>query len=514
MGAARQVMPQGGQPGVTVEPTKGNYTSTAPTGWSGSNTGDQAFTLQATPAFQQVAYLNSGPGGTLSQTFTTSANTGSGYEFAVLLNIGNRIDTGTTPSGTVTVTLSAGGVEIGEGIFTAGAVGTSQQLSFVTGNIDPVSLSNQNITLSIGNGVNAQTVVGDAIVEAVSNLLIDGNFADVNLASGASGVTTEPTKGNYTSTPAAGWSGSDTGAQDFTPAASTFFANQVAEYVNSGTLSQTFTAPNIASGPNVLMVSLDVGTRLDEAPTTGSVTVAAAVNGTTIGQATFNAASVAAGGGALLQFTTEDLDALGDGGKQVTLTITNDATHQIIVGNVSVVPALNFDVASGQTATDTTAITGPGIVLTGGGTLVLNNGGNSYSGGTIIEQGKLSIAAAGDIGTGTLTLGNGTTIDGPHGRIDRRYRHAQLHADISSFGPQVAARKSAQITTILAMTSPAKGSTAARIVSPIAASSGGARSRVARHPARACALVSASAIARSRDPFVSSGAISAQLNAR
>ncbi len=218
------------------------------------------------------------PGGTLSQTFTTSANPGSGYEFVVSLNLGSRLDT-PTPSGTATVILSAGGVEIGEATYNAGAVGASQQLTFYTGNIDPLSLANQNITLSISNGTNTQLVVGDAIVEAVSNLLVDGNFNDVNLASGAPGVTTDPTRGNFTGTPA-GWSGSNTGAQAFTSFASNFFGGQVAEWVNGGgTLSQSFTAPNVTSGPNLLMVSLDVGTRNDEAPSSGPVTITATVNG-------------------------------------------------------------------------------------------------------------------------------------------------------------------------------------------------------------------------------------------
>ena len=160
------------------------------------------------------------------------------------------------------------------------------------------------------------------------------------------------------------------------------------------------------------MVSLDIGTRLDKPPSSGPVTVTATVNGASIGQATYDVTtSTPPGSGTVLQFTTQDLNALGDGGDQVTLTITNGTGAQIIVGDVSVVPALSFNVASGQTITDTDQITGPGIVLTGGGTLVLDNAANSYSGATIVEQGKLSIGATGDIGTGTLTLGNGTTLD-------------------------------------------------------------------------------------------------------
>ena len=63
------------------------------------------------------------------------------------------------------------------------------------------------------------------------------------------------------------------------------------------------------------------------------------------------------------------------------------------------------------------------------------------------------------------------------GRINRRYCDAKSHtllpvSDID-YDP-VAARKRAQITTILAMTSPANGSTAARIAAAVVGSIGGA----------------------------------------
>ena len=162
----------------------------------------------------------------------------------------------------------------------------------------------------------------------------------------------------------------------------------------------------IDTHPDLLMVSLDVGTRLDEAPSSGPVTVTATVNGVTIGQTTYDVTtSTTPGSGTVLQFTTQDLNALGDGGKQVTLTMTNGTSAQIIVGDVSVVPALSFNVASGQTITDTNQITGPGIVLTGGGTLVLENNNNTYTGGTIVQNGTLLID--GSIANSAVTVGSG-----------------------------------------------------------------------------------------------------------
>jgi hypothetical protein len=63
------------------------------------------------------------------------------------------------------------------------------------------------------------------------------------------------------------------------------------------------------------------------------------------------------------------------------------------------------------------------------------------------------------------------------GQIDHGYRYSQLHAAClrlrAAYGP-VAARKTAQITTILAITSPANGSTAERIDALVVASTGGA----------------------------------------
>ena len=167
----------------------------------------------------------------------------------------------------------------------------------------------------------------------------------------------------------------------------------------------------IDTHPDLLMVSLDVGTRLDEAPSSGPVTVTATVNGVTIGQTTYDVTtSTTPGSGTVLQFTTQDLNALGDGGKQVTLTMTNGTSAQIIVGDVSVVPALSFNVASGQTITDTNQITGPGIVLTGGGTLVLENNNNTYTGGTIVQNGTLLID--GSIANSAVTVDSGAVIGG------------------------------------------------------------------------------------------------------
>ena len=54
---------------------------------------------------------------------------------------------------------------------------------------------------------------------------------------------------------------------------------------------------------------------------------------------------------------------------------------------------------------------GLGLEKIGSGTLTLNNGSNSYAGGTTILGGTLSLGATGALGTSAVTAYNGTTID-------------------------------------------------------------------------------------------------------
>jgi hypothetical protein len=158
-------------------------------------------------------------GSTLSQMFTATENAIGGYQFVVALNLGTRLDGG-TPTGSATVTLSYGSVVIGETTFNAGAVtsGTETQLSFVTQNLSTVGLGGQTLALAITNQVNQQVLVGDVVVQNLrnavidNNVLLDGNFQDVNLTSGASGVSYDPVRGDYTGTAPPGWSITSGGA--------------------------------------------------------------------------------------------------------------------------------------------------------------------------------------------------------------------------------------------------------------------------------------------------------------
>ena len=62
-------------------------------------------------------------------------------------------------------------------------------------------------------------------------------------------------------------------------------------------------------------------------------------------------------------------------------------------------------VGAGSTQTISDKVTGPGrIILLGGGTLVLNNSANDFTGGVIISNGVLRADASGAFGTGPISL--------------------------------------------------------------------------------------------------------------
>ncbi len=110
---------------------------------------------------------------------------------------------------------------------------------------------------------------------------------------------------------------------------------------------------------------------------------------------------------------------LGNGGtvnlaEGTTLSFTAGGTY---THDVTVTGDPIFD-TNGNTVTENGQITDGGspppgeVVVTGGGTLVLGNAANSYSGGTtVIEGSTVSVAADGDLGAaaGGVTLGDATT---------------------------------------------------------------------------------------------------------
>jgi autotransporter-associated beta strand protein len=95
-------------------------------------------------------------------------------------------------------------------------------------------------------------------------------------------------------------------------------------------------------------------------------------------------------------------------GTALDLTGTFTLTHAIVVTGDP-----TFDVAFGKTCTVNAQITGAGDVeKTGGGTLILSNGNNNYTLGTVIHAGTLDIATAGAAGASTHDITFGTNETG------------------------------------------------------------------------------------------------------
>jgi len=111
----------------------------------------------------------------------------------------------------------------------------------------------------------------------------------------------------------------------------------------------------------------------------------------------------------------------GSGGGPITLLNAgvSDATVTVLAGShaihadVTLGSSAIFDVAAGSTLSLHTAIsgtTGKTLTKTGAGTLNLL-GNNTYLGNTLITGGLVAISSAGALGSGTVTLSNGSTLD-------------------------------------------------------------------------------------------------------
>ena len=95
------------------------------------------------------------------------------------------------------------------------------------------------------------------------------------------------------------------------------------------------------------------------------------------------------------------------GNTQSTLTINNSAadTFTGIIGVNTAVPLVN----PGAAVPEPTGLGNIAVVKSGVGTLILA-GANTYTGGTTINGGTMEIAPGGSIGTGALTVANGTLM--------------------------------------------------------------------------------------------------------
>ena len=113
------------------------------------------------------------------------------------------------------------------------------------------------------------------------------------------------------------------------------------------------------------------------------------------------------------------------------LTQTCLAADLVITGNHPVT------VTSGETTVISEKVTGSGtLVVLGGGTLVLNNGNNDFSGGVIVSNGVLRADAAGCLGSGPVQLEGNATI-----------RQVQFNANGAAFGNDITLKDASSTKT-------------------------------------------------------------------
>jgi autotransporter-associated beta strand protein len=96
------------------------------------------------------------------------------------------------------------------------------------------------------------------------------------------------------------------------------------------------------------------------------------------------------------------IEPAGSGGQNLSIS------NAIILG-----ASQTWTIGSGITMTASGVVSGAGEALTvaGAGTLVLSDGSNSYSGGTIINGGTVQVGANGALGTGAVSVGSGGALD-------------------------------------------------------------------------------------------------------
>ena len=110
-----------------------------------------------------------------------------------------------------------------------------------------------------------------------------------------------------------------------------------------------------------------------------------------------------------------DNTTLGVAASGGPITLSNDIILDTMYSPVT------FDTSNGDlTLNGYISGYGPGLIKTGGGTLTLNNGSNDFQGGLTVNAGTLLLGASssfdgsnvtsGPVGTGTLTMENGTTL--------------------------------------------------------------------------------------------------------
>ncbi|HEV3443083.1 MAG TPA: DUF4214 domain-containing protein [Gemmataceae bacterium] len=150
----------------------------------------------------------------------------------------------------------------------------------------------------------------------------------------------------------------------------------------------------------------EAGGTIVQFPGTGGATSVDNISGLVVDQIHFT------GDGNTISGTT----ALGISGATLSTNLQNDAGTNTLDSSLAIAlsgGSFRATVTAGQVTIAGTISGNQALVLnSGNGTLVLANSANTYSGGTTINSGTLSVAADGDLGvaTGSVTINNGATL--------------------------------------------------------------------------------------------------------
>jgi fibronectin-binding autotransporter adhesin len=393
--------------------------------------GSSDFTLSGTNLYTGDTNVN---GGTLS--ISSDANLGNGGT----VNLAEGTTLSFLAGGTYTHAITVAGDPTFD--TNGNTVTENGQITDATGGPPPGEvLVTGGDTLVLGNALNSYSGGTTVIAGSTVSVAVDGDLGATSGGVALGDATTAgtlATTGSFSSgrtlTLAAGGGTVDTTAAGVT----TELSGQV---TGTGLLTKTGAGTLILSGSNDHSGGTTVsgGTLQGTAATlTGDITDNANV---TFDQATDGSyGNVVSGSGSLTKIGSAKLTLSGtnlySGGTNVdagTLSISSDAnlgtggTVALAAGTtldftaggtyahaIAVTGDPTFNIAAGQTVTQNGQIndgTGPGDVeVTGGGTLVLGNAANGYSGGTGVTQGStVSVAASGALGTGGVTLGDAGT---------------------------------------------------------------------------------------------------------
>jgi large repetitive protein len=396
--------------GVHYEPTKGNFAGGSPYGWTGSGTsfGFQLPTSAADPAFagSKVVFLEANS--SISQTFAAPAKYAS---YKVDLDLSSRLDIGQFT--TVKVQVYAGTQLVGEQTFdtTSAGLGNAGHFSITTSDLATAGLLGQHITVSVTNTGGQQVFVDNIVASGLNlqsgaapgtagNLLVDGNFEQVNLGAFGPGVTLSAA-GNYRNGLPTGWT-SFTGsvaAQQPTYEVAPGMGASVVGVVNAfSSMSQTFAAPGLY---NTYQFSLDVADRADGGAGPASGTIRIYAGNVLIGEQAYDTSTAGPGSAQHIVINTsalnsEPLFSQHLFRQNITITVSNTSGGQLLFDNV-IATGLNLITQTTPTIApissqiiEATGASGAAAVLAGTATdnidknapVVFKEGGNTVISGT------------------------------------------------------------------------------------------------------------------------------------